>query len=65
MIENSKVMIRIEYERDETRKAFYGQRKISIIDYFLTCGEIVKDFAEFEEFNNNVAEMILGITTNR
>jgi len=25
MIENSKVMIRIEYERDGTRRAFYGE----------------------------------------
>jgi len=44
---------------------FFKKRKISIIDYFITCGEIIKDFAEVEEFNNNVAEMILGITTNR
>ncbi|MFX0049065.1 MAG: hypothetical protein ACFE8G_13015, partial [Candidatus Hermodarchaeota archaeon] len=44
---------------------FFNQRKISIIEYFLTCGEIVKNFAEIEEFNNNVAEMILNITTNR
>ncbi len=45
--------------------AFFNQRKISVIDYFITCGEIVKDFAEVEEYNNNVAEMILGITVNR
>jgi len=45
--------------------AFFNQRKISVIDYFITCGEIVKDFAEVEEYNNNVAEMILGITVNQ
>ena len=45
--------------------SFFKKRKISIIDYFITCVEIVKDFAEVEEYNNNVAEMILGITVNR
>jgi len=45
--------------------SFFNKRKISVIDYFITCGEIVKDFAEVEEYNNNVAEMILGITVNR
>jgi hypothetical protein len=44
---------------------FFNKRKIAIIDYFMTCGEIVEGFAEVEEYNNNVAEMILGITTNR
>ncbi|MBY8987319.1 MAG: hypothetical protein KGD61_02605 [Candidatus Lokiarchaeota archaeon] len=44
---------------------FFNRRKISIIDYFITCGEIVKDFAEVEEYNNNVAEMMLSITVNR
>ena len=44
---------------------FFNQRKIAVIDYFITCGEIVKDFAEVEEYNNNVAEMILGITVNQ
>ncbi|NVM45039.1 MAG: hypothetical protein HWN79_08990 [Candidatus Lokiarchaeota archaeon] len=45
--------------------AFFNQRKISIIDYFVTCGEIVKDFADVEEYNNNVAEMMLNITVNK
>ena len=45
--------------------AFFNQRKISVVDYFITCGEIIKDFDEVEEYNNNVAEMILGITVNR
>ena len=45
--------------------AFFNQRKISIIDYFITCGEIVKDFADVEEYNNNVAEMMLNITVNK
>jgi len=44
---------------------FFNQRKISVVDYFITCGEILKDFAEVEEYNNNVAEMILGITVNQ
>jgi translation elongation factor EF-Tu-like GTPase len=45
--------------------AFFNQRKISVVEYFITCGEIIKDFAEVEEYNNNVAEMILDITINR
>ena len=45
--------------------SFFNQRKISVIDYFITCGEIVKDFEDVEEYNNNVAEMILGITISR
>ena len=44
---------------------FFNQRKISVIDYFITCGETVKDFPEVEEYNNHVAEMILGITVSR
>jgi len=45
--------------------SFFNQRKISIIEYFITCGETVKGFAEVEEYNNRVAEMILGITIPR
>ena len=44
---------------------FFNQRKISVIDYFITCGETIKDFPEIEEYNNHVAEMILGITVSR
>jgi len=44
---------------------FFNQRKISVIEYFITCGENIKDFADVEEYNNHVAEMILGITTSR
>jgi translation elongation factor EF-Tu-like GTPase len=45
--------------------SFFNQRKISVIEYFITCGENIKDFAEVEEYNNRVAEMILGITIPR
>ncbi len=45
--------------------SFFNQRKISVIDHFITCGETIKDFAEVEEYNNRVAEMILGITIPR
>jgi len=45
--------------------SFFNQRKISVIEYFITCGETIKDFAEVEEYNNRVAEMILGITIPR
>jgi len=44
---------------------FFNQRKISVIEYFITCGETIKDFPEVEEYNNHVAEMILGITVSR
>jgi len=62
----------VEGDRDkkieEVKKkidSFFNQRKIAIIDYFITCGENIKDFAEVEEYNNRVAEMILGITIPR
>ena len=43
--------------------AFFNKRKISVIEYFITCGETIESFADVEEYNNRVAEMILGITT--
>jgi len=62
----------VEGDRDkkieEVKKkidTFFNQRKISVIEYFITCGETIKDFPEVEEYNNRVAEMILGITTPR
>ena len=62
----------IEGDRDtkieEAKKkieSFFNLRKISIIDYFITCGETIKEFAEIEEYNNRVAEMILEITLPR
>jgi hypothetical protein len=44
---------------------FFKQRKITVSDYFITCGEIVSNFEEVEVYNNHVAEMILEITTTR
>jgi translation elongation factor EF-Tu-like GTPase len=62
----------VEGDRDkkieEVKKkidSFFNQRKISVSEYFITCGETIKDFAEVEEYNNRVAEMILGITVSR
>ena len=62
----------IEGDRDkkieEVKKkidTFFNQRKISVIEHFITCGENIKDFADVEEYNNHVAEMILGITVSR
>ena len=43
---------------------FFNKRKITITDYFITCGETISDFEAVEEYNNNVAEMILEITTS-
>ena len=42
---------------------FFQKRKIKVEDYFITCGETVKNFQDVEEFNDHVAEMILKITT--
>jgi hypothetical protein len=42
---------------------FFDVRKIAINEFFITCGETVENFADVEEFNNKVAEMILEITT--
>jgi len=44
-------------------KEFFEKRKISINEFFVTCGETVDNFDEVEEYNNRVAEMILEITT--
>lgn len=42
---------------------FFSKRKINITDTFITCGETVEGFADIEEYNNHVAEMMLKITT--
>ncbi len=42
---------------------FFKLRKITITEFFITCGETVEGFADVEEYNNRVAEMILKITT--
>jgi hypothetical protein len=44
---------------------FFDARKIAINEFFTTCGETVENFAEVEQFNNKVAEMILEITTKQ
>ncbi len=44
---------------------FFNHRKITVSNYFITCGETVSNFEEVEEYNNHVAEMILEITTSR
>lgn len=43
---------------------FFKERKIGIKDFFITCGEIVEGFEDIESYNNEVAEMILKITTS-
>ncbi len=40
---------------------FFGQRKIEVIDIYMTCGETVEGFEEVEMYNDQVAEMILKI----
>ncbi|UCC18902.1 MAG: hypothetical protein JSV62_12445 [Promethearchaeota archaeon] len=42
---------------------FFEKRKIAINDTFITCGETIEGFEDVETFNNQVAEMILEITT--
>lgn len=43
---------------------FFNKRKITIKEFFITCGETVDNFEKVEEYNNHVAEMILKITTS-
>lgn len=42
---------------------FFKQRKINVKDYYVTCGETVDNFEDIEKYNDNVAAMILKITT--
>ncbi|MFW9948990.1 MAG: hypothetical protein ACFFKA_02545, partial [Candidatus Thorarchaeota archaeon] len=42
---------------------FFNKRKIAINEFFETCGETVETFEDIQKFNNQVAEMILEITT--
>lgn len=42
---------------------FFEARKIAINDTFITCGETIEGFEDIETYNNQVAEMILEITT--
>ncbi|MFX0038915.1 MAG: hypothetical protein ACFFCY_10205 [Promethearchaeota archaeon] len=42
---------------------FFEKRKIAINDTFITCGETIEGFEDIETYNNQVAEMILEITT--
>ena len=42
---------------------FFEKRKIAINDTFITCGETIQGFEDVETYNNQVAEMILKITT--
>lgn len=52
-----------ELEKMKTKiSEFFNNRKIEIIEYFFTCGEIIEGF---EDDNNRVAEMILEITTKQ
>jgi hypothetical protein len=44
-------------------EAFFKTKKIRINDIFITCGETVEGFEDIEVYNNQVAEMILKITT--
>jgi translation elongation factor EF-Tu-like GTPase len=43
---------------------FFEKKKIKIRETFVTCGENIEGFADVEEFNDRVAEMILKITTS-
>ena len=57
----------IKGELEKAKKkieGFFQERKITISDYFSTCGETVEKFADIESYNNAVAEMILKICTS-
>jgi translation elongation factor EF-Tu-like GTPase len=53
---------KLEEVKSEINK-FFETRKIAINETFITCGETIEGFEEIETYNNQVAEMILGITT--
>jgi len=56
----------IEKELNKIKKKienFFLKRKIEITDYFITCGETIEGFDNIEAYNNQVAEMILKLTT--
>jgi translation elongation factor EF-Tu-like GTPase len=42
---------------------FFEKRKINVQETFITCGETIEGFENIETYNNQVAEMILEITT--
>ena len=37
----------------------FQKRKITIDEFFVTCGETIKGLGEIESYNDRVAEMIL------
>ncbi len=43
---------------------FFKERKITVVDFFITCGETVEGFEGIEKLNDAVASMILKITTS-
>ncbi|MFX1308781.1 MAG: GTPase domain-containing protein [Promethearchaeota archaeon] len=56
----------VEKKLDEVKTQiaeFFEKRKIAINDTFITCGETIEGFEDIETYNNQVAEMILEITT--
>ena len=53
-----------ELEKLETKiKDFFNKRKITIVDTFITCAESVEGFEDVQKYNDQVAEMLLRITT--
>jgi len=42
---------------------FFKDRKITVKDFFITCGETIEGFEDISTYNDAVAEMILKITS--
>ena len=42
---------------------FFKEKKITVNDVFITCGETVEGFEDVETYNDAVAEMLLKITS--
>jgi len=63
LIEGDKA-VKIEEAKKKITE-FFSRRKINIEGIFTTCGETVEGFADIEEYNNKVAEMMLQITTSQ
>ncbi len=64
LIEGNKTQVKktVEDMKKEI-EAFFKSKKIAVKDFFVTCGETVEGFEDIESYNDQVAQMILQITS--
>ena len=64
LIEGNKTQVKKKIEEIKKKiEDFFMDRKIVIKDFFITCGERLEGFEDIETYNDQVAEMILQITS--